>query len=142
MDLHSTRKSKRAKPGAGRMGNLQHIAGAVRPHHQRLHSEPRVIHRARRRGKVKDIVHTPRIEWDANVLLPEFKSRLVRELSQILKRTGTKVIDTQDRMAIRYQCIREMGANEAGSAGNQDTHRIYFISEQPVPHRFEIFMRA
>ena len=105
------------------LSDIERVFGAVRSHHQGFDSQAVVVHRARGRRKVEDVVNLLCIEWPANIRLDELKLRLSLQMFEILERTGAEVIDANDGVAIGEQCIREMRAEKACCTGDQDTHQ-------------------
>ena len=81
--------------------DLQHVARTSRTDHQRLDAESQIVHGARRRCKVEDIIHALRIELLANVLLQEFELRFVLQMAQIFERASAKVVDAENTVSLQ-----------------------------------------
>ena len=60
------------------------------------------------------------IERQTDVAFDEMEVRIFEGASEVFNPTGQKIIKTRDRIALRKQCFREVRADKAGGAGEQD----------------------
>src|SRR5215472_11232712 len=92
------------------------------PYLQRLDAVLHVVYGTGRGGKVEDVLHPPRVERPANVLLDEFKAGLVLQVSKIASATGDVVVHRDHLVALAQQGVTKVGTDETRASGHQHTH--------------------
>ena len=104
--------------GALELGDAEHVVGAVRADLERVQRQPQVVDRAGRRGEVVDEVD---VLGDVDVLddvdVAEVEGR-VADVLDVLQRAGLEVVDADHPVPLAEQVLAEVGAEEAGAAGD------------------------
>ena len=71
-------------------------------------------------GEIIDLVYF-HIEWEGNVMPDDFEVLMVEQMLDITARTGEEVVDAEDNSSVREQALAKVRAEEASTAGNQDS---------------------
>jgi hypothetical protein len=79
----------------------------------------------RRRRRAREIINPVDLELEGidHIVPDEFESGIANEMLDIRLTTGEEVIQTDDFVPLFYESVAEMGAEESGSAGYENTHR-------------------
>ena len=105
------------------LGQAQRVVGAERADLQRLDWQFEVVHRAGRARPVQDEVHRAvDVDVGRDVVADQLEVAVaqVRDVGQIARQ---QVVDADDRGAAIEQGLGEMGSDEAGGAGDDDSQR-------------------
>src|ERR1700674_154091 len=101
--------------------HIQSVKSAQRTDLESFNSVFRVIYRACRAGEMKYVIHLAAIEWLVDDGLLKIESRVVTEGIKIGPPSRQQIIDGNDRITFRQQCVTKVGTQEPGSAGDQST---------------------
>src|SRR5207248_662887 len=77
--------------------------------------------RAGGRGEVEEIVYLPQVKGLADVLLHQGESRFILQVGQVGRTPSGKIVHAHHLVPLGQKGVTEMRAEEAGSAGDQDT---------------------
>src|SRR5580704_6207272 len=75
---------------------FKQIAGPHGTNHEGFYTETKIVHRTGRGRKVENVVDLSRVEFLADVLLKEFKSRFVTNLLEISQRSSAEIINPEN----------------------------------------------
>jgi hypothetical protein len=96
---------------------------AVTARIQRLERQLEVVDRRRRRGQVVDAIDLGGdVEPATDVGLYEREAPVPRQVCDVARIPRDEVVDRDDVVSVREQSIDEVGPDEAGAAGDDDTH--------------------
>jgi len=76
------------------------------------------MHWAGRASQIKDAVNF-NIQRKRHIVPHQFKVRVVEQVRHVGFAAGKEVIDTQHVVAVFDEAVTEMGAKEAGAAGDE-----------------------
>jgi hypothetical protein len=85
-----------------------------------LHRIELVVQRGGRAGEVVDLVHL-HVQREGDVVPQQLEGRMRQEVLDVAPCAGEEVIDAKDFAALGQQPLAQVGPEEAGSAGDQDT---------------------
>jgi len=106
--------------GALSPGQTQGLMSPERTHFQGLNGQFKVINRACRRGKVKDVIDAPRqVEVLGYILLDEAEVLIPCKMFNIGNIPCNQVVHADDLVAFSQKSITQMGAEKARAAGNE-----------------------
>ena len=108
-------------PGPHTLGETEAIDRAHDGGLGRLDRVELVVRRRGGAGEIVDLVHLELKRID-HIMPHELKTRVLQEVGDVLFPTGEQVIDDGDVMIVRDEAVTEMGAEETGAAGDEDTH--------------------
>src|SRR5712671_1727434 len=92
-------------------------------HLQRLDGHLQVIHGARGRGKMENVIDRPRnVYVVGNVRARESKTRIFVQVADVGVRAGYEVIERQNVPALGDQPVAKMRPQKPGAAGYHSTH--------------------
>ncbi len=80
-----------------------------------------VVERAGWGREVEQEIDRSKVEWLTDILFDQGEPWLVAQPGQVGGTSGGKIIHANDMLALGNQCIAQMGSEEAGGAGDQDT---------------------
>ena len=107
------------EPRALCLGQAERVVRAERTDLERLDRQLEIIDRAGRRGEVENIVHRAgEIDELRHIMLDELKSRVAREMRDIIGIARDEVVDGDDAVALGEEAVGKMGAEKAGAAGD------------------------
>ena len=110
---------RQEEPGVFVFGQAQGFVRAQRTDLQRLDRQLEVINRAGRRGEMPDVIDRAVQEDElGHVLLDEFEIPIAAQVGDVVHAAGDEVVDADDLVAARQQQVGQMGAEEAGRAGD------------------------
>jgi hypothetical protein len=98
----------------------EHVVRSVGADLERVQREPRVVDGARRACEVENEVDgLLEEEGLCEIVVEGLELRLVRDVLDVLERAGVEVVDADDTVPLGEQVIAEVGADEAGAAGDE-----------------------
>jgi hypothetical protein len=100
---------------------VENIPGPLGADIQRLWTEPGVIRRAGRGREVEQIIDLSNVKRLTDILLYQGESRVIFQASQVGSPSGSEIVYAYHMVALGQKGVAEMGAEEAGGAGDQDT---------------------
>ena len=116
---------------------VESISGSLGTDIQCFGTEPRVIGGTGRGREVEEIVDLSEVEGLADILLDQGESRFIFEAGQIGCAPGGEIVHPYHLVTLGKKGIAEMRAEEAGSAGDQDTmsrqNKVSPVLESIVP---------
>ena len=85
----------------------------------------------RRRCRAGEIVNAIDLELEMvdDIMTYQFEARIPDQMLDVDLSSGEKIIQADDFVALLNQTVAEMGTEESGTAGNQDTHRKASLAE-------------
>src|SRR5262249_18545509 len=86
---------------------------------QCLNAVDHVVHRAGGGGEMENVTDFAAIEVTVDIELEKFKMTLAAQMLNIRQAAGQKIVDGNDRVAVRQQGIAEMRTEEPGASGDQ-----------------------
>ncbi len=84
-----------------------------------MQRDPQVIDRRRRRSEVVDEVDRLLDEVGLDDVEVQVDEVIAAQVGDVVERSGLQVVHADDPVALCQERITEMGAKEAGTAGNQ-----------------------
>ena len=77
-----------------------------------------------RRGRAGEVVNLIDLEfvWIADIVPDQLKARISQQVLNIPLPSGEEIIEAEDLMPFVQEPFTEMGAEEAGTAGNENAH--------------------
>ena len=105
------------------LGEHQHVEGAHDVRLDRLDRVVLVVHRRRGAGQVVDLVDLGE-ERLADVVPQQLEARMVEQVLDVVPPAGEEVVQADDVVALGQQPVAEMRADEAGAAGDEDSHGV------------------
>ena len=123
-------------PRVQSLGEPEHVD---RAHHRGLDRLDRVVlvvTRCGRAGEVVDLVDLDLVRID-HVVADELEVRATDEMLDVGFLTREEVVEADHLVALLDQTVAEMGAEKAGTAGDEDPleHRIWFQRRSGPPGR-------
>jgi hypothetical protein len=100
---------------------VQSIPGSLGADIQGLGTEPGVIGRAGRGCEIEEIIDLPQIKGLADILLHQGESRFILQVREVGGTPRSKIVHAHHPVPLGQKSVTEMRAEEAGSAGDQDT---------------------
>jgi hypothetical protein len=100
---------------------VQDILGSLGANVQCFRAELCVVERAGRGREVKEEIDCSKVERLTDVPFYQGEPRLVAQPGQVGGAAGGKIIHANNMLTLANQCIAQMGSEEAGGAGDQDT---------------------
>jgi hypothetical protein len=67
---------------------------------------------------MKYVVDVRAVEGFTDVEFSEFEARFVLEMGKVAHAAGEQIINGYDGVAVRQQCVTEVGTQESGAAGH------------------------
>ena len=105
------------------LGQAQRLVGAQRADLERRDGLLQVVDRTRRAGKVENPVHRALdVDEAGDVVLDELEGRVADQVGDVVRRPGDEVVHPDHLVPLGDEPVAEMGAQEAGGAGDEDTH--------------------
>ena len=119
------RGGREEQPGAPRSGQAQGVARTESARFQRLDREPKIVHRAGRRGEVEDPFDLPLdLERLRHVPLEKREPRLTPQVGKVASRPRDQAVDADDGVPLGEEAVGEVRTEEAGGAGDDQSHAI------------------
>src|SRR5215472_9874996 len=104
--------------------DLQRVQRSGRAHTQRFDAQPHVVHGARRRGKVEDVLDLPYVEGLADIDLLKAKLRLAVKMAQIREVPRREVVDAHDLATFSQQRVTQVRSQKPGRTRYQNSRQI------------------
>ena len=102
-------------------GELQCRLGSAAPDRERLEWPAQVLGRGRRAGEVRDRVDsTGHLESLRDIREDELEAVALLGRLQVFLATAREVVDADDLVAAREECLAKMRPDEAGASGHDE----------------------
>src|SRR5690606_25961576 len=109
---------------AGILGlrDTERVMRSQRTNLERWYGVLEIVHRACRAGKVQHALQLPRYESRRiDVVVNELIAIVSREVSQVVRAAGKKVVQPHPLVAVTEKAIGKVRTEKAGSAGDQNS---------------------
>ena len=128
-DLRRPRRSRPGESGPEPLGQHQHVDGAQ---HVRLDGLDRVVLVVNGRGGAGQVVDLVDLEEErlGDVVPDKLELVVVEQMLDVLSPAGEEVVQADDVMAVRKKPLAEVGADEAGAAGDENAHGPWSVGER------------
>jgi hypothetical protein len=107
--------------GTGALGEAEAVHGAEEGGFGGFDGVELVVRGGGGAGEVVDLVDLE-LEGVADVVADEFEAVVVEEVLDVAFSAGEEVVEADDFVAFVEEAFAEVGAEEAGSAGDEDAH--------------------
>ena len=103
----------------------QRLVRAQRAHLECLDRHVQIVHRAGQAGQVQHRIERA-LDEDVlgHVVLDEVEALVAGQVGDVVHVAGAEVVHGDHLVALSQQAVAEMGADEAGSAGDENAHRL------------------
>ena len=114
-------RRREEKPRALLLREAERLVRAERADLERLDRVLEIVDRARGRREMQDRVERARdVDEVRDVLLDEREALVAEKQRDVVRRPRQEVVDADDVVTLREQAFAEVGADEAGAAGDED----------------------
>ena len=93
-------------------------------HHGGLHRLDGIVLVMRRRGRAGEVVDLVDLDLEGidHVVPQEFKARVGEQVDDVLLPAGEQIVEADDLVPVADEPVAEVTAQEAGAAGDEDSH--------------------
>jgi hypothetical protein len=106
------------------LGEAEGVVGAERADLEGLDGELEIIDGAGRRGEMEDVIDgAGEVDELGDVVVDEVEVLVAGEMGDVVGIAGDEVVHGDDAMALGEESVDEMGAEEAGAAGDNGDGR-------------------